>query len=288
MDENAPYPSTAINSPVKGRKAANVVVNDTTGRPNGGRSVRKSGFSAWKSLTSVIVVALFAATLFTLFRPDNLFSNNLMDSMFEAMQASAPIEGLPTPTESPKPRIGLVAGHYGNDPGAVCSDGVTEQDVNLRIATLVQKLLVDEGFNVDLLKEFDNRLNGYRAVALISIHNDSCDFINDQATGFKVAAAPSSSYPEKATRLTNCMSERYKAITGMNFHYNTVTRDMTEYHAFNEIHSETTAAIIETGFLNLDKEILTQRTDVVAQGVASGILCFVRNENVPLIPTAAP
>ena len=71
----------------------------------------------------------------------------------------------------------------------------------------------------------------------------------------------------------------------MVFHYNSITPDMTEYHAFNEIDANTTAAIIETGFLNLDRKILTEHTDLVAQGVSAGILCYVRNENVALTPT---
>jgi N-acetylmuramoyl-L-alanine amidase len=46
------------------------------------------------------------------------------------------------------------------------------------------------------------------------------------------------------------------------------------------------AAIIETGFLNLDREMLTKKTDLVAEGVVQGILCFANNENVE--PTAIP
>ena len=61
---------------------------------------------------------------------------------------------------------------------------------------------------------------------------------------------------------------------------------MTGYHAFSEIDPNTIAAIIETGFLNLDRGILTQHTDQVADGVVSGLLCFVNNENVE--PTPAP
>ena len=298
MDENASLPSSQpVNSAAdnglppqtaRGRKAVGTLVNDTTVQAPQQKSARKGGFSAWKAVTNILTVALFIATLFTLFRPNNLFSNDLMDRMFQVVQPQAEGGALPTTTASPRPRIGLVAGHWGNDSGAVCDDGLTEKDVNLQIATMVQALLNQEGYEVDLLKEFDPRLTGYRAMALISIHNDSCNYINDQATGFKVAAAPSSSYPEKATRLTACLSQRYQTITGMSFHYNTVTKDMTEYHAFNEIHSETTAAIIETGFLNLDREILTKQTDVVAQGVASGILCFVRNEDIPQVPTVEP
>ena len=65
---------------------------------------------------------------------------------------------------------------------------------------------------------------------------------------------------------------------------------MTSYHAFSEIDPNTVAAIIETGFLNLDQEILTQHTDLVADGVVNGILCFVNNENIEPtpIPTDTP
>jgi N-acetylmuramoyl-L-alanine amidase len=233
-------------------------------------------------------VALVVATLFTLWTPANLFSNTLLDRMFEAVKPGAQQETLPTSTPSPRPRIGLVAGHWGNDSGSVCADGLTEAEVNLKIATLVQSMLTKEGYDVDLLKEFDPRLTEYKALALVSIHNDSCDYINAEATGFKVAAAASSMFPEKSTRLTACMLQRYQAITGLPFHYNTVTNDMTEYHAFGEIHNDTTAAIIETGFLNLDREILTKDTDRVAEGVAAGILCFIRNEDIPQVPTTAP
>ncbi len=247
-------------------------------------------FSPWKALETVFSVALLAATLFTLWTPANLFSNHFFDDMFEAMQSKPEPSTLPTVTPSPRPRIGIVAGHWGNgeDSGAVCPDGKTEVELNLQIATRVQAILSKEGYDIDLLREFDPKLQEYRSMALISIHNDSCDFINEQATGFKVAAAKSSLFPEKATRLTACLSERYQAITGLQFHYGSVTNDMTDYHAFNEIHSDTTAAIIETGFMNLDYEILFKRTDQVAEGVASGILCYVRNENLPHIPTVQP
>ncbi len=65
---------------------------------------------------------------------------------------------------------------------------------------------------------------------------------------------------------------------------------MTEYHAFSEIDPNTITAIIETGFLNLDREILTHETSRVAEGVTKGILCFINNENVQPtpIPTFVP
>ena len=281
MDPNAAYippepPRPRRQQPVDPIK---VIVNDTTKR----RKARppRSSFSPWKAFQSVLGVAILVATLFTMWTPDNIFTNNVFENMLQSAKpaAKAPIQA--TTTASPRPRIGLVAGHYGNDSGSVCGDGLTEMETNLKIATLTQQLLTKEGYDVDLLKEFDPRLTEYRALALVSIHNDSCDYVNDQATGFKVAGASSNFYPEKATRLVACLTDRYGKITGLPFHANSVTRDMTQYHAFTEINKDTTAAIIETGFLNLDREILTQHTEKVAEGVASGILCFVRNEDIP-------
>lgn len=232
------------------------------------------------SLSTILIVSLVLATLFTMWTPANLFSNQMLDNLFQAWQAN-PTLTVPTPTPSPRPRIGIVAGHWGNDSGAVCPDGLTEMSVNLEIATRVQQLLLNDGYEVDLLQEFDEKLYEYQALALVSIHNDSCDYVNDQATGFKVAAAASSAYPEKAERLSACLIDRYGRTTGMDYHPNTITGDMTQYHTFREINTNTTAAIIETGFLNLDRRILTEQPDLVAQGIYSGILCYIKNEPIP-------
>ncbi|MEJ2263075.1 MAG: N-acetylmuramoyl-L-alanine amidase [Anaerolineales bacterium] len=236
-------------------------------------------------LQVAISVAFVLATMFTAWTPASLLPGSLTEKLSEALApiaATPPVE-YPTPTPRPRPLIGIVVGHWddSNDPGAVCSDGLTEFQINQDVATRVMKNLVDQGFDVDLLKEFDPRLNGYRALALISIHADSCDYVNDDATGFKLAAALSSQYPEKANRLTSCIRNRYIENTGMKYHSQSVTADMTSYHAFNEINSDTTAVIIEVGFLNLDRQILTQHQDLIAKGISDGILCYVRNEDNP-------
>lgn len=243
-------------------------------------------FTFWQALQTVTGVGILVATLFTLWTPANLLAINITEKMSLALLPDqAPDTVAATPTNLPHPVIGIVAGHWGNDSGAVCSDGLTEADVNLRIATLVKQNLVNEGFTVDLLEEFDKRLTQYQGLVLVSIHNDSCDYINDDATGFKVAAALSNAFPEKAEKLTACMVDRYSKITGMRFHYNSITPDMTNYHAFNEINTKTPAAVIETGFMNLDRQILTERPDVIAHGISAGVLCFVRNEEVAPTPT---
>jgi len=248
-------------------------------------------FSIWGGIQSIFVTAFLLASLFTLFTPNNLFSGEMFDRIFQAWQAnptiSAPVQ-VNTASVAALP-IGIVSGHYKNDSGALCPDGLSEEQVNLQIATLVQQKLAAEGYKVDLLEEFDERLSQYKAMALVSIHADTCDFISEDATGFKVAAALHSVYPEKATRLTLCMADRYAQTTGLIYHPNAASEDMTNYHAFDEIHSETTAVIIETGFLNLDKQILTENPDLVAQGIVNGLLCFIRNENVSLTqPSPSP
>jgi N-acetylmuramoyl-L-alanine amidase len=253
---------------------------------SGTKPINTSG-GMFRQLEIIIAVAFVIATLFTAWTEPGLLPGGLSEKISNALslQKSTPQIGSEYPTSTPRanPRIGIVAGHSGNDSGAVCSDalgGIREVDINLNVASLVKEDLVAQGYDVDLLAEFDHRLTGYHALALVSIHADSCEYINDQATGFKVTAAISTKYPEQAARLTTCLRTRYASVTGLEFHSGSVTADMTNYHAFREISADTPAVIIETGFMNLDHEILTQKPDVIANGIASGILCFVRNEDI--------
>ena len=93
--------------------------------------------------------------------------------------------------------------------------------------------------------------------------------------------------PERSARLTACLRARYAQYSGLALHSTSVTPDMTSYHAFGEISEETPAAIIETGFLNLDRQFLTQFPEQAAQGVAAGIICYLNNETISP-PTATP
>jgi N-acetylmuramoyl-L-alanine amidase len=61
---------------------------------------------------------------------------------------------------------------------------------------------------------------------------------------------------------------------------------MSGYHAFDEIGEDTPAVIIETGFMNLDRQMLTQNSNQIAHGIADGILCYIRNESVSAEPAA--
>lgn len=169
-------------------------------------------------------------------------------------------------------RVGIVAGHSGNDSGAVCPDGLTEAQVNQAVADAVARALRRRGTTVDLLQEFDPRLNGYQADAFVSIHADSCEA---DASGYKVASLEGGS--DASERLADCLWERYGAATSLPPHPNTVTYDMSRYHAFSEISPQTPAAIIEIGFLKADRELIAEHPDRAAEGIVAGLECFLQD-----------
>jgi len=225
--------------------------------------------SRWTAILAVL--ALLVVGVYTAVR-SSLGVQARPDAYRPEVGFAAQPAGRPRP-----PRVGIVAGHWGYDSGTVCADGLTEQEITLDIARRVKRLLEARKLQVDLLQEFDPRLTGYVADALVSLHVDSCEYINDIATGFKVARSVASYTPEAEDRLVDCLIESYGAATGLGFHENSITPDMTSYHTFSEVAPETPAAIVEVGFLHLDRGFLTGQPDRVARGVADGVACFVES-----------
>lgn len=174
--------------------------------------------------------------------------------------------------QSPGPiLIGIISGHKGSDSGSVCPDGLTEAQVNQNIAEKVVHRLQTEGIKAVLLDEFDSRFTHFSGTAVVSIHSDSCDYINDLATGYKIA--PSSTTDSLA--LEACIEQAYGEVTQLPYHANTITPHMTDYHVFRTLPPGLPAVIIEVGFLNLDREMLTTNADLPVSGVVSGIECYV-------------
>lgn len=239
----------------------------------------------WRTLSTVVSAGVIAASLFSLWMPANFLPGNLGQEMVDAvavdeMVAQTEIAEGVLPENFPTNKIGIVVGHRGHDSGAVCSNGLTELEINSNVATYVQQKLIKAGYEVELLDEFDSRLKNYQAGMLLSIHADSCDYINDSATGFKVAGAFSQKNDQSSSRLVQCIADRYAKVTGLRYHYQSVTTDMTSYHVFDEINPYTTAGIIEIGFMNLDQEILTTKPELLAEGIVEGISCYMNNEEV--------
>lgn len=227
----------------------------------------------------VTLVAAFLSIFFVSQRPAQVIA-----------LAPAPIKTflpafIPIPTSTPTatptplpPLIALLAGHSGGiDTGAVCPDGLREVDITKDVAARAMMMLQARGYRVDILAEFDKRLDAtkrdYAPQAFLAIHVDSCVYY---ASGYKVARADNSAVPQVDDRLVQCVSLSYGAATQLSLHPGSITTDMTHYHALEEINSQTPGAIIELGFLGSDKSILVNKRDVLALGIADGVDAFLR------------
>ena len=240
-----------------------------------------------RSLLVVLVAAGLMATIFTWWTPAQFLNDNVKQELSIA-QATGQVTSVPTivPTPNWLKRIGIVSGHRGPqvppDPGAVCPDGLTEASINFGVAQLVVRNLRQHGYSVDLLDEFDPRLDNYQAAALLSIHANTCQvWPGEVVSGYLIArAAARNSARGDDDVLVNCVSQYYAQTTGLQRREG-VTVDMSDYHTFREINPLTPAAIIELGFLLADRDILTGQQDKLADGITNGILCFLEPSQLP-------
>lgn len=241
--------------------------------------------STFRTMVFTFAAAVIVATVFMSRTPNSLLPVRPVETLERVRQTAQSVSATNTavPTLEWAKRIGIIAGHFGNervpgvpDPGAVCEDGseFTELQVTTGVAQRVVALLRAQGFEVDLLKEFDDKLQGYQAAAIVSLHADSCD--PEYGSGFKNA------YPllretirDKDTHLAECIRANYAAMTGLDFLPNQITPNMTEYHAWNAIAQTTPADILELGLLYHDRPLLKDRQDLLAQAVYNGIMCFL-------------
>lgn len=185
---------------------------------------------------------------------------------FSSLNAGGPGEG----------HVGVIAGHWESDSGAVCPDGLQEVEITLAVAQQVVALLQSLGYEAEVLAEYSDKLPGYRADALVAIHADSC--LPDRS-GFKVARAARSAIPELEDLLVACLYEAYEKSTGLARDDDTITADMTGYYAFADIAPQTPAAIIEIGYMGGDRQLLTARQSRVVRGIVAGITCFLQGED---------
>ncbi len=167
-------------------------------------------------------------------------------------------------------RIGVISGHSGFDSGAICEDGRQEVETVAAISQHVARRLRRAGAQVDLLDEYDPQITNYAADALVSIHADSCI----ERSGFKVARWVDSPMPAEEDRLVRCLSDSYAAATGLPFDADTITPDMTAYHAFRKLAVQTPGAIIEVGFMGGDWNLIGRRPAVATDGIVDGLVCF--------------
>lgn len=212
----------------------------------------------------------------------------------------------PTLTPTPSiPEIAIVAGHWApeatdgvpvvRDSGAVCPDGLREVEITKSVADKTLAMMERRGYRTILLQEFDPLYESeprFKPRVFLSIHADSCLTGADYsyATGYKIAHAQPSDNESEDNRLVTCLTRNFDQVAvkyDKPFNANTITRNMTEYHAFRKIDSTTPAAIIELGFLGWDRDFLTNRQDEMARGLAIGLEEFLKGKTC-LPATATP
>lgn len=215
------------------------------------------------------------------------------------------VEDLEPPTEDPyawinewkRPegpvRVGLQAGHWKNSElpeeldrliGSTGSSGggKNEWEVNLTIAQETKKILEAEGIVVDILPATIPK--NYWADVFIAIHADGNK--SWQPSGYK-AATPRRDFSGKADTLLAAVESSYEAATHL-IKDDNISRNMRGYYAFawwryeHAVHPRTAAIILETGFLTnpSDRRILVENPKLSAQGIASGVITYLKEENL--------
>lgn len=289
----APAPAAAADDPQ--RRAAALEEERIRRIKRRGARRRRATVGVLGGMLRSFMVALAAAglmaTIFTWWTPPQFIASSVRSELGAAQAAAPPT---PAPTVQPTPnwfqRIGVVAGHRGpeNDPGAVCPDGLTETGINFNVAQGVVRGLRALGYSVDLLDEFDPRLENYEAAALVSIHSNTCQaYPGETVSGYLISAAAARITARgNDDLLVECISQQYQAATGLQ-RRDGVTPDMTDYHTFREIHPRTPAAIIELGFMLADRALLTDQAGALADGIVNGVVCYLDPGRMPP-PTAQP
>ena len=210
----------------------------------------------------------------------------------------------PTPEPTPEPvaaapqpqpnetRVGIQVGHWKANElpdelkrlrtsTGTAAGGVTELQVNLDITARIAELLRSRGIVVDVLPA--TVPPSYQADAFVTIHADGSP--NTKARGYKLATPWRTS--QASQHLQDAITDEYGKSTNMP-RDGAITMNMRGYYAFSwrrhthAISKTTPAVIVEMGFLTnaTDRSILTSREDIIAAGIANGIIRYLNERDV--------
>jgi N-acetylmuramoyl-L-alanine amidase len=122
----------------------------------------------------------------------------------------------------------------------------------------------------------------YKADVFLALHADGDE--TGTLSGFKLARARWSMTPDADDKIIAAIVAEYGPITGLEEDPLRVSRNMTGYYSFNwrrgsySIAPTTPSAILEMAYMTnrSDLNLLLNKPDVIAQGIASGILRYFR------------
>lgn len=197
----------------------------------------------------------------------------------------------PTPDPAAPRRVGLQVGHWRIEEhpdeqaplrkfSGAYYRGYDEWELNIVIAQQVKERLETVGVVVELIPA--TVPIGYQADAFVSIHVDGVTGAQAETRrGWKLATPFRASAASRA--LAAAISETYPRITGLPDDPHGPSYDMRAYYAFayyrywHSIAPITPAVIVETGFMThpADRELLFNRSNLIAEGIAQGVLHYL-------------
>jgi len=238
--------------------------------------VEKDDYTIFQGIQSVVSIAILIATLLTLWNPRKVFKT---PNLYDLFQSEATLETYDNNLleDDSRIRIGILAGHWQNSTGEVCADGVIEVDINYDISSRIKLNLEEKNFQVNLFPEFDLALLNYEADVLVAVYSGSCLQAPPPPSGFKIGTSLTAENPEKTNDLAVCLAENYQNYTQLPFTYETINPDHPSYHIFRDLHPNTPAVLIEIGALSTDRDLITNRSNSIAEGIAAGITCYIEN-----------
>lgn len=238
----------------------------------------KSSYKVMHGFQTVLGISIVMATLLTLWNPRKLLGTPNLNALIQAEITQGRLES-ETKEEDTRNHIGILAGHWQDNPGEVCADGLTEAEVNLHIANQTSQLLTNMGYQVDIFPEFDMGLLNYQSAVFIAIYSGSCADNPPPSSGFKIGTSLTTQDLEIVNNLAVCVSEAYREKTSLPYNYEVINPDHPAFHIFRDLDKGTPAIMIEAGSLNTDRIILTDKANLAAEGIVTGILCFLDSQN---------
>lgn len=240
-----------------------MTISDSGSKSTPPEGKSKPVFSTGRVLQTIGLVALVLASVFTLWNPYKLFTE---DEAAQANQAAISDEQAAT--------IGILVGHWKIDSGSVCENGIVEADVNEAIANQISIKLNALGYPVKLLSSNDLDLVNYRGPALVALFCGSCDEQTGNKSGFTIGTTLSASDLNTSNALAVCMGEIYQSSTKLDFSYEIISPNHAAYSIFEMVNPQTPVIYLEMGSLLYDQSVLIENSEKVANGIVNGILCF--------------
>jgi N-acetylmuramoyl-L-alanine amidase len=240
--------------------------------------VQNEGYSIFRGIQSVISVAILVATLLTLWNPRKVFTTPRFYDLFQSVSSMETASDIKSDSAI-QTKVGILAGHWQDNPGEVCADGIIEADVNHAIAEKVKLNLEEKDIAVKLFNEFDLDYLNYEAKVFLGIYSGSCLETPLPPSGFKIGTSLTAGNSDLINAFAVCLAENYQTYTGLPFTYEVVNPDHSSYHIFRDINPNTPAALIMIGALSTDRDLIINRSNTVAEGIAAGITCFIEKSS---------